>query len=411
MAGKSKIISFEQEFAALEDNLSKAKECAGDTDIRIEETEQDIETIWKELRELGIQVPAENQKGDMAEESLKRLAATINDFSDRRLSGDIRLTASDFLVGIIAGIIASVIDIVFVGTPEVVKIYRGGENFDGSILTGLLRKAGSGNDKLSEMFKWLSEKCKVPYDISAKKDVVHPNNHRLRSFGHDPLIGLLFAIVDIILGTATVVDNNGRLRVIVNDRKYPDSQKYFAVLYYLGHLLSDVCTARGLPIPGFIMTQFFSGDDRSIARIAEQMYMDGYDLRHLASMEIPVLVKNMITDAYYRMCISDKTEIMETIADKQIRGNREKMHKYKLRLVSDAVCCSGNVLKFFIPPTMGNMTALNLPEWISLIQDTIIHIKYQMRDKNVENIISRREIINANWNELMLMYAEILLPF
>ena len=403
MDGRSKIISFDQEFTVIEEKLSKAKECAEDTKNRIDETEQDIDAIRRELSEMGIQPPVDDRESIIVEESLKYLSTTINDFSDRRLSGGIRLTASDFLVGIIAGIIASVIDIIFVGTPEIVKIYRGGENFDGSILTGLLRKIGNGNDKLSEIFKWLSEKCKVPYDISAKKDIVHPNNHRLRSFGHDPLIGLLFAVADIILGTATVVDNNGRLRVIVNDRKYPDSQKYFAVLYYLGHLLSDVCTARGLPIPGFIMTQFFAGDDTSIARIAEQMYMDGYDLRHLASMTTPVLVKNMITDAYYQMSISDETKIMETIADKQIRENKEKIYKYKLRLVSDAVCCSGNVLKFFIPPTMGNMTALNLPEWISLIRDTIINIKYQMRDKNVENLIAHRDIINANWNELMYL--------
>lgn len=251
------------------------------------------------------------------------------------------------------------------------------------------------------MFKWLSEKCKVPYDISAEKGVVDPNNHRLRSFGHDPLIGLLFAIVDIILGTATVVDNNGRLKVIINSKKYPVSEKYLAVVYYLGHLLSDVCTARGLPIPGFIMTQFFAGDDNSIAKIAEQMYRDGYDLRHFASMKTPVLIKNIITDAYYRISAFEDIRFVETIAEKQIHENRKKAYKYKLRLVSDAICCGGNVLKFFIPPTMGNMTALNIPEWISLIQDTIINMKYQMREKNVEIIIANREIINDNWYKLL----------
>lgn len=400
MEGKSKIISFEQEFSAVEESLFKTRKSADNTYVEIEETERDIDNIWKELSELGIRIPADESESVTVEEPLKNLDNTINDFSDVSLCGAIKLTEIDFLVGITAGIIASVIDIVFVGTPEVVKIYKGGENFDGSILTGILRKIGNGNDKFSEMLKWLSEKCKVPYDIPAKKGVVNPNNHRLRSFGHDPLIGLLFAVADIILGTATVVDNNGKLRVIVSGRKYPDSQKYLAVLYYLGHLLSDVCTARGLPIPGFITTQFFAGDDSSIARIAEQMYMDGYDLRHFAAMETPVLIKNMITDAYCRMCMPDDAKVMESIADRQIRENRKKAYKYKLRLISDAVSCGGNVLKFFIPPTMGNMTALNLPEWISLIRDTVIHTKYQMRDKNLEKIIADREIINENWKKL-----------
>lgn len=402
MEERSKIISFEQEFVIMEDCLGKAKENAEKVGTEIEETEQDIENIWKELSEMGLQAPADDHRDVIVEDSLKNLDSAINDFGDIQLCGDIKLTIPDFMVGMIAGVIASIIDIVFVGTPEVVKIYKGGENFDGSILTGILRKIGNGNDKLSEIFKWLSEKCKVPYDIAAKKDVVYPNNHRLRSFGHDPLIGLLFAVADIILGTATVVDNNGKLRVIVNDRKYPNSQKYLAVLYYLGHLLSDVCTARGLPIPGFIMTQFFCGDGSSLARMAEQMYIDGYDLRHLASMEVPVLVKNMITDAYCGMCQLEEAKAIGPIAEKQIRENRQKAYKYKLRLVSDVVSCSGNVLKFFVPPTRGNMTALNLPEWISLIQDAIIDIKYRMRDKNVENVIVDRAVINANWDKLLI---------
>lgn len=402
MDGKDKIFSLDKELVCLSGNLNEAKEKVAGNAAIVEENKILIDSIKKEL--LAMQCapfPINDYQVNAVEESLKNLDNTIDDLSGIKLKGGIKLTVLDILVGIIAGIIASIIDIIFVGTPEIVKIYKGGEQFDGSILTDMLRKIGNGNNKLSEMFKWLSEKCKVPYDISAEKGVVDPNNHRLRSFGHDPLIGLLFAIVDIILGTATVVDNKGRLKVIINSRKYPVSEKYFAVVYYLGHLLSDVCTARGLPIPGFVMTQFFAGDDNSIAKIAERMYRDGYDLRHFASMETPVLIKNIITDAYYRIFVFEDTRFVESIAEKQIHENRRRAYKYKLRLVSDAVCCGGNVLKFFIPPTMGNMTALNIPEWISLIQDTIINMKYQMREKNVEIIIANREIINDNWYKLL----------
>lgn len=402
MDAKDKIISLNEEFTGLDVELNEINKKVTSIDSEVKETGALIEDILKELRKRPDAADFfSDSEISVTEESMKSLNNIIDDLSNIKLEGVIKLSIPDVLVGIIAGIVASIIDIVFVGTPEVVKIYKGGENFDGSVLTGVLRKIGNGDDKLSEMFKWLSEKCKVPYDISAEKDVVTPNNHRLRSFGHDPLIGLLFAIVDIILGTATVIDNEGRLRVIVSNKKYPVSQKYLAVVYYLGHLLSDVCTARGLPIPGFIMTQFFAGDDHSIAKIAEQMYIDGYDLRHLASMTTPVFIKNMIIDAYYRMCVFEEIRVVETIAKKQIWENRQKVYKYKLRLVSDAVCCCGNVLKFFIPPTMGNMTALNLPEWTSLIQDTIINMKYQMREKNVEAIIAGREIISDNWSRLL----------
>lgn len=329
------------------------------------------------------------------------LDSTINDLSHIQLAGDIKISSSDVIVSVIAGLVATIIDIIFVGTPEVVKIYKGGENFDGSRLTAVLRSVGNGDDKLSQMFHWLSTKCTVPYDISLKQNVVIPNNHRLRSFGHDPFIGLLFAVADILLGTATLVDDTGHIQIIKSDKDYPPIQKYIAVVYYLGHLLSDVCTSRGLPIPGFITTQFFAGGNNSIAKIAEAMYKDGYDLRHLVSMTTPVFVKNVITDAYFNMYVKDQGRTIETIAEKQIRENRDGIYKYKLRLMSDGVCCGGNVLKFFIPPTSGNITALNIAEWSSLIKDAIINLKYQFRDKSAEQVLASREIINDNWVKLL----------
>lgn len=400
---EDKVISFEGEFAVLTKNLNAISGEYTNIKKEIEETGVLVKNVREELQKMSGAFTFSNDQDIIENEYyVKCLDNTINSNSNVKLKGDIHLTDLDVFTGIIAGIIASIVDIVFVGTPEVVKIYKGGENFDGSILTGVLRKIGNGDNKLSKMFKWLSEKCKVPYDISAEKGIVNPNNHRLRSFAHDPLIGLLFAVVDIILGTATVIDNQGRLRVLINDKQYPRSQKFLAVFYYMGHLLSDICTARGLPIPGFVLTQFFSGDDTSIARIAERMYIDGYDLRHLASMETPVFIKNMITDVYYYMCLQEEVRLAETIAEKQIYENKKVAYKYKLRIVSDAVCCSGNVLKFFIPPTMGNMTALNIPEWTSLIQDTVINLKYQMREKDVENLISNREIISDKWKKLLM---------
>ena len=396
---KDRIISFDSQLSELDapiDTLSietdRAEESISDTGKEINEVLEILNTIPGALRPVPdpVEIP-----------EIKHLNVVLGDLSDKELSGTVSLSGLDTIVSIIAGVIASIIDIVFVGTPEVVKVYKKGENFDGSILTALFRKIGSGDNKLSEIFKWLSDKCKVPYDISAMKDVVAPDNHRLRNFAHDPLVGLLFAVADIILGTATVIDNDGRIRILVNNKNQSPIQKYLAVVYYLGHLLSDVCTARGLPIPGFFLTQFFAGNKDSIARVAEAMYKDGYDVRHLASMSTPVIIKNLIINGYLWLTQSEQTE-SSSIAMKEIQENKRIAYKYKLRLVSDAVCCSGNVLKFFIPPTSGNMTALNLPEWAGLLTDTIITLKYQLREKNVEQVMRNREIINDNWIKLAM---------
>ena len=404
MSEKDKILDFSEELNDLGQGVSETENRMDEAQYSVSETGDLVQSIIDELRQIpGALVVVEGGAGNTDEGSaVDKLNTAINGIEGIRLPGDVRLSALDIIVSIIAGTIAGVIDIAFVGAPEVVKIYKGGENFDGSILTAALRKVGNDNDSLSKMLEWCCEKCKVPYDISLQKDVVNPNNHRLRSFGHDPLIGMLFAVVDIIFGTATLVDNQGRLRIIVNNRNYPVSQKYLALIYYFGHLLSDVCTSRGLPIPGFILTQFFTdgNENSSIAKIAEQMYRDGYDLRHLASMTTPVMIKNMITDIYLRLFTADNPVLLETQAERQIRENRQAVYKYKLRLVSDAVGCGGNVFKFFIPPTMGNITALNIAEWASLLQDTIIDLKYQLRDKDIEKVIAQREIIKDNWQNL-----------
>lgn len=399
MKDKDKVISFKSECDVLSETIDK-------TQSKIEEVNNDFketDNLYKEIREELEKIPGalfveeSSQSPELVDFNHRIDEIMFHDFKSQ-----VNLSSLDITVGIISGIIASVIDIVFVGTPEVVKIYRGGENFDGSILTKALRKVGNNDNAFADLLKWLADKCKVPYDISVSSGTVTPNNHRLRNFAHDPLIGILFAATDIIMGTSTLIDNNGHLKIIINDKSYTDSQKLLTLVYYLGHLISDICTARGLPIPGSVLTQFFTdGSDSSVAKKVERMYTDGYDLRHLASMSTPVVVKNIIVDLYIDQIKEKKANIIETIAKKEIAANENEIFKYKIILVSDLVCCSGNALKFFIPPTRGNITALNLPEWISLLQDSLINIKYEFRDKNIERIIFNRETINDNWIKLI----------
>lgn len=118
-------------------------------------------------------------------------------------------------------------------------------------------------------------------------------------------------------------------------------------------------------------------------------------------MSTPVVIKNMITDTYLNLVVSEEDGPFNLIAEREIREHKLMAYKYRLRLVSDAVSCGGNALKFFLPPTTGNMTALNLPEWTSLLKDTIAEMKYQLRDKSVEIVILNREIISDNWKALL----------
>lgn len=364
--------------------LQRMKSTASDMGIPIEE----IPALEENCKSLNIQIDD--------------LLLVNTESSNKKYSKFPKLSTQDVIVCSLAGMLSTLIDVIFVGTPEVVKIYKGGENFDGSILTEVIRKVGNNdNGKLSEIFKWFSDKCKVPYDISLKSSMLTPDNHRLRSLAHDPFFGLLFAVADIILGTTTCIDNNGRLAVIVNPNKSPTPEKWLAVFYYLGHIISDICTARGIPIPGFYTTQFFTAEisDSSIAEIAESMYKDGYDLRHMASMSVPVLVKDALINVYLKLTRESST-IIAPVCDREKYDLDFKLKTYKMKFIANSIATIGNAVKFAAPPNCGNPCALNIVQWMAFVQNSIIIVAASTRDFTVEEAMYNRKIINEKREEL-----------
>lgn len=324
----------------------------------------------------------------------------INETKQRKFP---QLSITELVISSIAGIAAIAIDIFLVGTPEVVKIYRGGENFDGSILTKAFRKLGEG--PLGDLCKKLETICKVPYDISVVKDGLYPQNHRLRSLSHDPFFGLFFAVFDIMMNTTTFIDNSGCLRIIHNTHyKTPIIEKILCVFYYIGHIISDLFTARGVPVPGFFLSQFFTNgsSDNSIARIAEGMYLDGYDMRHFASMSTPLAVKNIIINLYLKL--TEKAEAMLPLTlDKREKNVLEhKLKKEKMNFIANSIAVGGNAVKFFAPPYSCNPCSLNAPEWLAFIKSGIIMLKAQIRDFSAEEAIQNRSEIDCIWQELIV---------
>jgi hypothetical protein len=313
------------------------------------------------------------------------------------------ITPAEWIYSAVAGILSVAVDIVLVGTPRVVKMFKGGESFDGSKLTAQLRSLGG--DKESNAYavgQWLSNKCKVPYDLSAKKGVMIPNNHRIRSLGHDPLFGLFFAVADILMGTTTCIDNAGHLRVLVGKHQSTGQEKLLSVLYYIGHLFSDIGTARGIPVPGFFMTQFFTrnGDSSSVAKAAERMYKDGYDMRHLASASVPVGVKNLLIDGYLTLSDIADSSLTAGIAQTEIKKQNAVLKREKMLFIADCVATGGNLGKVLLPPSCGNLASINLAQWGQLIKSSIVMTSALTRDRSVETVTAQRKEIDTAWEKL-----------
>lgn len=406
---KGEYIDFSSSFQPVEDEIVQLTQ-----DIEDERIEGNIQR--QEINELMNRIQMLAQEGDcpipeMQPLELRELDALNTKLSDLFMAGtqdDIKasklseLSATDVAVSSIAGLVAVVIDVLIIGTPEIVKIYRGGETFDGSVLTKAIRNLTEG--PISDFAEQLSKLCKVPYDISLVKDGMIPNNHRLRSLSHDPFFGLFFAVFDIAFSTTTFIDNGGCLRILPNTNNIKSlPQKFLTVFYYIGHTVSDLFTVRGIPIPGFFITQFFAGGepDASISKIAETMYIDGYDMRHLASMSAAVIAKDVVISAYLHLTKHSEPPFIEPIAEKEIRLRHEEIRKIKMRFIADSIAISGNTVKFFAPPNCCNPCALNAAEWFSFLRSSLQAANASSQDFTADQVTYNRKDIDRKWDELL----------
>ena len=105
--------------------------------------------------------------------------------------------------------------------------------------------------------------------------------HRLYSLGHDPLLGFVVGVGDILNGTITTVDKTGNV-VVQQIGRYTDrkaSTVAEALIRQFIHLKTDVNTAMGLPAPLmglFNIMQFgeLGTEKQTVAEIVQGMYYE-----------------------------------------------------------------------------------------------------------------------------------------
>jgi hypothetical protein len=201
----------------------------------------------------------------------------------------------DYLFVGASGVLAALTDYFLVQIPKTLHtgIYAGQE---GSSLTTWLKqydtRAQAGQTNwFAEWARSLEDRCRVPYDAMsfASSDGVQkiagmfPKSHRLQSLGHDPVLGFIFGVLDIMRGTITgfSYDKLSHMHTFVHGGFVSNLQPVGlieAILRHIGHLLSDVATPMGLPAP--FMTLFqglnnpLSEHSRTIGELARWMYLD-----------------------------------------------------------------------------------------------------------------------------------------
>lgn len=305
-----------------------------------------------------------------------------------------------------AGVLAALTDFLLVKIPKTIKYEETVQ--EGSPITAFLKKTinSKGGEKtwFSNWASNLEQTCKVPYDVIKDSGLkgIGGRTHRLQTFGHDPILGLVIGVLDILRGTITgfSYDSLSGVHKLVTNSVGVDVQESLisAILTQLGHLISDVGTPDGLQPPFFTLFQGINIVDpaspkhRTFGEIARWMYMNGYDLRHFITMGITPGVIEIVLRLYLMIKhYSIHGEVKFKLADNP---------KYRSMLLSaHAIASAANIGKIALQ--QGNPLAINYAEWLALLRYLVPSIKYWVFDKQRLKLEYMENINDQNWDELL----------
>lgn len=315
-----------------------------------------------------------------------REVATITQ-SYKEKYGDISWDQADYVVVILAGFVATLMDIFLVRTPEGPGKVLGWLP-EASPLTKWIKKNSAQIHE--DYLKLLVQVAKTSYD--SKDDKFYGQTiglssklHRLMSLGHDPILGFIFGVLDIVRGTGTFIDKHGNLVVVKNLFVPPESDIATAFVKVLLHLLSDVFTSAGIQPPFFTLLQLLkanspfvigpSGETVSWTNVARYMYAHGYDLRHFFTMGlVPATVEIIIRGYWLLRNFDDKADL-----------DRIKVKMTSMLLLGHTIALSGNLVKTGLIFQM-NPLALNWAEILAFLPVTVSWISESIeREKFIRN--------------------------
>ena len=297
-----------------------------------------------------------------------------------------RLDKYDISIAALAGILSATVDILLVGIPK-----KTSAGIKGGPLSNYVRDWFDKRFPPNEMEKLAQSKIsKVPYDAQDNRntttyvDGLSSYYHRLLSLGHDPLLGFIFGVFDILTGRMTTIDKNGKIvsQIMENYGDRTEMNIFEAIAKQIIHLKSDITTSMGLPVPLmslFNLLQFGSiGEaEQTIAEIVQGMYYEGYDFIHFCSMSIPVMITEVIIRIGYAFKrIKEGHSIKESIP---FSLDREKHPKLATMLfIGHSSATAINAGKVFFTK---NPMAINYPQWIEFAKYSYKQLKWGLLEK------------------------------
>lgn len=328
----------------------------------------------------------------------------------------------DRFVVITVGCMAAVSDFILVGLPTQTR-WTPSKSLEGSkvpvgMVSELVKKWTVDNDN------WLAKICKVPYDKSSFPGTdlgLAGWNHRDLTFAHHPSpLGLVMGMIDIALWSLTGTDIDAKLFHVSRGNK-PDDYPVrlcLAPLLWLGHLVSDVATKQGIPIPE---TSFFglcrlpfpgAPDDAAFADVVRQLYQQGYDFRQylVGGLMVAGLVEGFIRlydwARYIKTDSVQRDGVRAQLAKNYVADARKNARLASRLFWTHAIASGANAGRITIQAvgTQDFFSAarnINLAEWELFTIRSIEYAKVITRDTDLDQALANRQKLEQSWDSLM----------
>ena len=320
-----------------------------------------------------------------------------------------RMDAIDVAIAASAGLLAAAVDILLVGIPQ--KTHEG---LKAGPLSDYIRDYFDKRFPADEMEKLANSKVsKVPYDAQDNRNTVtrveglSAYYHRLLSLGHDPLLGFVIGVSDILTGRMTTIDKNGKIvsQVMECYTERKEADLFAAIAKQIIHFKSDITTSMGLPAPLmglFNLMQFGSigEEEQTVAEIVQGMYYEGYDFIHFCSTSVPVAIVEVVVRLCYAIRrIKEGTPVRDAIPFSTDRSKNPKLAAMLFTAHCAATAINAGKVVF-----TENPMAINYPQWITFAKYSYQQLKWATITKPTERDRFVRKAIEG---DLFHTYDEV----
>lgn len=241
----------------------------------------------------------------------------------------------DYMIAGTCGVIAGLVDILFVGIPGDSKLGDFTDKQANNITEKFAEFLGWNKDKAVEKgssttasaIGFLEKTFKINYDQATTHatdglvENLSLKNHHLKSLGHSPdIIGLFFSILNQFTSTSSFI-SNGKIITIETEKFELQGHDLISKVFcgfanWFGHIMSDWAGSSGtvgqggrgtgVPIPFYNLFQIlnigeFGQHRQTFATITTKVFEQGYDARHGLAMAIPVVINELLIRFMYTM--------------------------------------------------------------------------------------------------------------